>query len=66
MDREDMDEAFIRYVIFHEMLHDVVPSEKQGRRTLHHPPNFKKLEQQYPDYPRMKQLSKIWLEKLTR
>ena len=66
MDREDMDEAFIRYVIFHEMLHDVVPSEKQSTRTLHHPPNFKKLEKQYPEYNEMKKLSKKWLDILTR
>ena len=66
MDREDMDERFIRYVIFHEMLHHIVPCEKSGDRTLHHPPNFKKLEKQYPGYDEMRVLSKKWLDLLTR
>ena len=43
-------EAFIRYIVFHEMLHAVAPPVRQGNRMLYHPPQFRALEKRFPDY----------------
>lgn len=53
---------FVRYIVFHEMLHVVVPSETLGGRRYHHPPNYRKLEKQFPDMPRMRALSRALLD----
>ena len=49
---------FIRYIVYHEMLHAVVPSEERNGRHLHHPPAFRRLEARYPDIARMRRLCK--------
>ncbi len=44
---------FVRYVLFHELLHvDLPPVRTAGGRTLHHGPEFRRRERQYPDYRR--------------
>jgi hypothetical protein len=45
---------FVRYVLFHEHLHAVLPSERSGesQRTLHHGPRFLAREKSYVDYER--------------
>ena len=55
---------FIRYIVFHEMLHTVVPSDVRNGRRFDHPPAFKKLEKQYPEHRRMYALSKELLDVL--
>lgn len=47
---------FVRYIVFHEMLHAVVPSEL-GERRRHHHATFRQLERRFPDYERMRRLS---------
>src|SRR5690606_9202221 len=50
---------FVRYIVFHEMLHAVMGIEElpSGRRAIH-PPAFKRREEQYPDFARAVR----WLE----
>lgn len=44
---------FVRYVLFHELLHAAIPPRAgSGGRTVHHPPEFRKLESAYPDFER--------------
>lgn len=43
---------FVRYVIFHEMLHHVIPAPVQGGRQQFHSAAFRRAEQRYPDYQR--------------
>lgn len=50
LDDTRVSEAFVRYIVFHEMLHSVVPPVRAERRTLYHPPEFKVLERTFPDY----------------
>lgn len=50
---------FVRYIVFHEMLHAHMGIEEgpTGRRRIH-PPAFREREAQYPDYER----AVAWLE----
>ncbi len=49
--------SFVEYIVFHEMLHAVVPSNRSDARWNHHHSTFKTLERQYPDLEEMKRLS---------
>lgn len=58
---------FMRYVLYHELCHAVakpLPASR-GRRRIHHAA-FKALERQYPDYPRMIQLSREIFARLSK
>ncbi len=50
--------AFMHYLVFHEMLHAVVPVNfRDGRRQVHSSA-FRALERAYPDLPRMRRLGR--------
>ena len=52
LDRPEVPLYFVEFIVFHEMLHQHVPSpraERGGRRT-HHPSEFKEREKQYPGF----------------
>lgn len=53
LDSRDVPEWFVRYVLFHELLHSVLdrPARAKGRRVIHGP-EFKARERAYPDYAR--------------
>ncbi len=52
LDREDVPEFYVASVVFHEMLHQVVPPmERGGRRTVHGR-EFRRRERAYPDHAR--------------
>ena len=53
LDQDFVPDYFVRYIVFHEMLHAHfgVDETKNGRRRIH-PPEFKKIEQKYHDYDR--------------
>ncbi len=43
---------FLQYVLYHEMLHSVVPDEIVGRRRRVHTEEFNRREQEFPRYRR--------------
>lgn len=50
LDRRNVPRYFIRYVVYHEMLHSAVEEErKNGRRSVH-TSEFRKLERLFKDY----------------
>ncbi len=55
---------FVRYIVFHEMLHAVVPGQRRGGRLMHHPREFRILERQFPDLNEMNRLAKRLLDLL--
>lgn len=57
---------FVRYIIFHEMLHAVVPHERKQHRQYDHPAAFRRLEENYPRYREMRKLAKELVNVLTR
>ncbi len=58
---------FLRFVIFHELLHAVHPPEPSpsGRRRLH-PPAFRAAERAHPDHPRAQAWQAVHLDRLIR
>ena len=53
LDQEFVPRYFVRYIVFHEMLHAHlgISESENGRRRIH-TPEFRRLEQAYPDYER--------------
>ena len=52
LDRPDVPEFFVRFVIYHELLHDLLDvetNETTGRRSIH-PPEFCEMERLFPLY----------------
>jgi hypothetical protein len=64
LDSFDIPEEFVRYIIFHEMLHAVVPPKIINGRHYPHPPEFQKREKAYPDFSRMEKLAAKLLARL--
>lgn len=56
----------LAFVIFHEFLHDAVPPERVGRRTVFHTRRFRELERRHPDYQRVKDWEERYLGVLLR
>ncbi len=53
LDQEGVPEWFVRYVVFHELLHAVHPIERGADdRWIHHGPAFRRRERAYPDHRR--------------
>jgi hypothetical protein len=53
LDQEMVPAWFVRFVLFHELLHAVHPPQRgSGNRWIHHGQPFKKRERQYRDYRR--------------
>lgn len=52
LDQAAVPSWFVRYVLFHELLHAALPPRRgSGSRWIHHSAAFTKREREYPDYP---------------
>jgi hypothetical protein len=58
LDDRRVPEAFVRYIIFHEMLHAAVPTRKEAGRLLMHPKEYRVLERSFPGFADMKQTAR--------
>jgi hypothetical protein len=47
---------FLRYIVFHEMLHSIVPDRVARGRRQPHSAQFRSIEKTFPEFDRMKQL----------
>lgn len=52
LDQPSVPRFFVGFVVFHELLHHVVPARVRGGRTDYHPPEFRRRERAHPDYVR--------------
>jgi hypothetical protein len=50
LDRKTIPQYIINFIIYHEMLHSVMPVEKKNGRRLVHTAEFKRREQLFKDY----------------
>lgn len=68
LDQQAVPRWFIRYVLFHELLHAAVPSERSanGGKFIHHGPAFLAREKSYVDYERALAWEAKHLAKLLR
>jgi hypothetical protein len=57
---------FVRYVLFHELLHAAIPARRDGGRTVHHGPEFRRRERAYQDFERAKRWEDENIERLLR
>jgi len=64
LDQAEVPEFYVRAVVFHEMLHQVVPVvERRGRRVVHSA-DFRRREQAHPDFARARAWEKANLHLL--
>ncbi len=52
LDQPAVPEYVVAAVVWHELLHVVIPTQKQGGRRCVHPPAFRALERRFPDHER--------------
>ena len=53
LDGVSVPEWFVRYVLFHELLHAALPPCRgSGQRWIHHGADFRRRERRYPDFAR--------------
>lgn len=52
LDQPFVPRFFVAFVVFHELLHHVVPARRTGTRLDYHPPEFREREGAHPDYAR--------------
>ncbi len=57
LDDERVPRCFVEYIVFHEMLHAVVPSDRANGKRYDHPEAFRVLERTFPDLPAMKRMA---------
>lgn len=50
LDRSNVPDWVVRFVIFHELLHHVIPSRREQGRVTHHSAAFMAREARHPDY----------------
>ena len=67
LDREAVPSWYVRYILFHELLHAALPSEPRPReRCIHHGAEFRRRERGYTDYGRASRWEKENLSRLIR
>lgn len=52
LDQAFVPRFFVAFVVFHELLHHVVPARRTATRIDYHPPEFRSRERAHPDYER--------------
>jgi hypothetical protein len=50
LDRPDVPAFFVEFIVFHEMLHQLFPSNARDGRRVHHPRAFREREKSFPHY----------------
>lgn len=64
LDNKEVPFDFVRYIVFHEMLHAVVPSCMSNGRRFDHPEEFRVLEKSFPGIGRMHELARTLVDVL--
>lgn len=52
LDRKWVPRYFVAYIVYHEMLHHVIPASRGEKRTLRHPPEFVAREKEFRHFER--------------
>lgn len=66
LDRPWVPRYFVSYVLYHEMLHHVIPPVMDGKRRLLHPAHFLEREQLFRDYERALAWERAHIHRLLR
>lgn len=66
LDRAWVPRYFVQFIVYHEMLHHVMPSSRGAGRALLHPPEFREREQQFRHYERAIQWERAHIGRILR
>jgi hypothetical protein len=66
LDQPAVPTFFVRFILFHELLHAALPPRRNGARAVHHGPDFRRLERAYPDFERAKRWETEHIDLLIR
>jgi hypothetical protein len=66
LDHPDVPRFFVEYIVFHEMLHQLFPSDRHTGRHVHHPRAFRDRERAFPRYEAALRWEKQHLHELLR
>ncbi len=66
LDRKWVPRYFVQYIVFHEMLHHVVPGVRRGQRTMLHPPEFVAKERGFRHFERAIRWERAQIARLLR
>lgn len=66
LDRPDVPRFFVEFIVFHEMLHQLFPSDRDTGRHVHHPRAFRDRERSFPKYAAAITWEKQHLQELLR
>ncbi len=66
LDRHDVPGYFVEFIVFHEMLHQLFPSERSDGRNVHHPKAYRDRERAFPRYLEARAWEKANLHLLLR
>jgi hypothetical protein len=66
LDRKWVPRYFVQYIVFHEMLHHVIPASRGAGRSLLHPAEFRDREKRFLHYERAIRWEKSHLARILR
>jgi hypothetical protein len=66
LDQPFVPQYVVASVVFHEMLHQLIPRQRVNGRWSIHPPAFRQQERQFLHYQRAKQWQRQYLARLLR
>ena len=66
LDREWVPRYFVAYIVYHELLHHLVPAVRVGGRAVLHSPEFLRREQEYKHYARALEWERKHIHRLLR
>lgn len=66
LDRTWVPRYFVSYIVYHEMLHHVIPSSQGNGRRMLHPPHFLARERVFRDYERALAWERAHISRLLR
>src|SRR6185503_16682465 len=66
LDKPWVPRYFVSYIIYHEMIHHVIPSTHGSGRRMLHPPMFVERERMFRDYERARAWEKAHIGRLLR
>jgi hypothetical protein len=66
LDRPDVPRYFVEFIVFHEMLHQLFPSDRDSGRHVHHPRAFRDRERAFPRYAAAMAWEREHLQELLR
>ena len=52
LDSPHVPNFYLQYVVFHELLHEVIPIRRERGRWIHHPVEFRRREREFPLFDR--------------